>query len=610
MKSVSIITVTQFKRRECLEITVDLIKYQTYKNIIEWVIVEGSKTLEESINNEKIIKKINLDIPIVYIPAYSDNLTFNNHHLGELRNIGNKTCRGDITVCMDDDDYYPPTRVEHCVNALNNTKYLIAGCSQKYLYDYCLDKLVYFKEFGPNHSTNDCMAWKKEYLLENKHDSSVDMAEESSFTKNFTNPMVQLDKHHVIIGSSHYDNTFSKKELIINSYLYRNPNNPSEGYIYPMSIQSLDHPQKLMGGFYKRYSLIFKKKEVSEFDIVYFCGGTCVEWDPVSESLGGSEQAVVNLSSEWVLSGKKVAVYSKLIKETIYRGVHYIDWKRFAFNKFYKNIILWRLSGINCGLQFNLKAEKIFLDFHDSSNIFRFPYKNYLYKVDKLFFKSDFHLEIYEKDFKTKVNKQNYAIIPNGIRVDKFIKAPSNIKRDPFRFCFCSCYTRGLFEILKYIWPIIFKEFPQAELHLYYGMYGIDKNFQYNLTLLMGQPGVMDHGRRPVDEIVIEKWRSTFQLYISSCDGETDCISIRESLVSGCIPLISKHGVFKNRDGLHFDLEETPEGYEKIAKRIIKLLNKPDFIEMSRNKFSKSPTIMDWGFVSREWEKHFYNGGS
>ena len=53
--TVSIITITQVNRFEFLEILFGLIKNQTYSNIIEWVIVEGSKNeLDAHINKENI----------------------------------------------------------------------------------------------------------------------------------------------------------------------------------------------------------------------------------------------------------------------------------------------------------------------------------------------------------------------------------------------------------------------------------------------------------------------------------------------------------------------------------------------------------------------------
>jgi hypothetical protein len=46
--SASIITVNQLVRSSCLLNLYELIKLQTYQNIIEWVIVEGSKIKEDA----------------------------------------------------------------------------------------------------------------------------------------------------------------------------------------------------------------------------------------------------------------------------------------------------------------------------------------------------------------------------------------------------------------------------------------------------------------------------------------------------------------------------------------------------------------------------------
>jgi glycosyltransferase involved in cell wall biosynthesis len=44
-------------------------------------------------------------------------------------------CSGDIIIYMDDDDYYPPERISHAVQTLqDNPSFLIAGCSEMYVY--------------------------------------------------------------------------------------------------------------------------------------------------------------------------------------------------------------------------------------------------------------------------------------------------------------------------------------------------------------------------------------------------------------------------------------------------------------------------------------------
>jgi hypothetical protein len=111
--------------------------------------------------------------------------------------------------------------------------------------------------------------------------------------------------------------------------------------------------------------------------------------------------------------------------------------------------------------------------------------------------------------------------------------------------------------------------------------------------MLLSQPGVMDHGRVSSELVAREKHQSTFHMYITDTPSEIDCISIRESLVCGCIPLISKFGVFAERDGLKFNME-----FETIANGILNLLKKPDFIHMVREEFKKSKTIISWRDIS------------
>jgi glycosyltransferase involved in cell wall biosynthesis len=203
--SVSIITVTQVSRQDTIQIVLECVESQTYKNIVEWVIVEGSRSEDDREKNAPFVNGLQCKVPIRYVVPPPDT------KLGQLRNIGYSACKGDIIVVFDDDDFIMKTRVEHSVKSLKG-KYLIAGCSEKYMYDYNLEKLVKFKSFGENHSTNDCFAFKKEYLLTNIHDPMAEMAEETSFTKGFTNPMAQLDANMCIVSSSHGCGRFRENE--------------------------------------------------------------------------------------------------------------------------------------------------------------------------------------------------------------------------------------------------------------------------------------------------------------------------------------------------------------------------------------------------------------
>ena len=211
-KTVSIVTVTQYSRRECLVNLAMLIKSQLYTNIVEWVIVEGSRYSADADANSYHITNIQdammHKLRVLYVPFEMKQC------LSDRRNKGNQLCNGDIIVCMDDDDYYPPNRVSHAVYMLNNSTSLIAGCSPVYIYFYLTRQFFKFKSYGTNHSTNNCMAYKRAYLETHAYEGGLDKSEESSFTNGFTEPMVQLDPMKTIVVSGHGSNTVDKRGFV------------------------------------------------------------------------------------------------------------------------------------------------------------------------------------------------------------------------------------------------------------------------------------------------------------------------------------------------------------------------------------------------------------
>ena len=590
--TVSIVTITQLKRFACLEILKDIIKAQTYEQIIEWVIVEGSKTAEDAALNATNIQRLkessDLKLQIIYLEKKPGE------KLGALRNKGNRACSGDITVVMDDDDYYPENRVSHAVEKLEGSNKLIAGCSAMYIYDYVLEKLCKFNGFGENHSINSCFAWKKKYLEKHSHDDSREAGEEPSFTSDFKEPMIQLDADKTVVQSSHSQNTFNKRELITGSVTKINP-----------SIVEITKPitDFIKEPFLTRFKHIFVKVEKSKYDIVYLAGGFSINWNPSSTSLTGSEHAIVQLCENWTRLGKKVAVYG-LVPELTQNGVDYLDWKKFPFNEMHDMVVLWRTYGMVCGLPFNLKANHVVLDLHDGNfpkHLMEMWYR-YNTKIHKVFFKSGFHKDLFEKALRTKIEPARYAIVPNGVRIEEFSVNRELVQRNPYRFCYCSCYTRGLFAILQLVWPIIKASEPRAELHVYYGMDGVtDEDFKKTMGTLLASKGVMDHGRQPAHVIAREKYMSNFHLYLSNAESEIDCISVKESILAGAIPLISTFGIFKEREGLHFDLgDASPVTYGNIALKILEVMKDPT-LDIFRENLKKSNTIIPWINISAKW---------
>ena len=124
---------------------------------------------------------------------------------------------GDIIVYMDDDDYYPPTRVSHAVSKLASKKeVLCSGSSIVHIYFKDTEKIWEFGPYGKTHATAGTFAFKKELLKITRYDDEAEMAEEKQFLKNYTIPFIQLDPRHSILVFAHNNNTFDKRKLLVN----------------------------------------------------------------------------------------------------------------------------------------------------------------------------------------------------------------------------------------------------------------------------------------------------------------------------------------------------------------------------------------------------------
>lgn len=195
---VSVCTAT-YNRRAFIPYLIRCFQQQDYVGDVEWIIVDDGESIEDLVKDIPQVKYIRLDKKVP---------------LGKKRNIMHEHCSGDIIVYMDDDDYYPPTRISHAVAALQGSDCLCAGSSLIHVYFAHLHKILAFGPYGDNHATAGTFAFKKELLLETSYEEMASLAEEKHFLKNYTIPMVQLDPAQVILVVAHPHNTFDKKTMI------------------------------------------------------------------------------------------------------------------------------------------------------------------------------------------------------------------------------------------------------------------------------------------------------------------------------------------------------------------------------------------------------------
>ncbi len=594
-KNVSILTITQFKRFKCIQILFTMIQRQTYKNIKEWVIVEGSQLKSDAEKNKENIKKFIEEIkPLVNFTI--NYIEYSGRKLGGLRNLGNELCTSEIIVCLDDDDYYPPVRVEEAVNKLSTSKCLIGGVSDVYLYDFFLDRLFKFKGFMEYHSTNNCMAYKKDFLLNHKHDPEIEVGEERSFTLEFTSPLVKLDSRKTIIAISHDFNTFNKRELCLGGTLG--------------TLKTLDEIKEPITNYieediFKRMRELYVIEEPSKYDIVYMIGGFTNKFDPKSQTLFDGERAIVKLSEYWVNNKKKkVAVYGEFENDIKINGVDYISWKKFPFHHVYKTVILFKMNGFLSTCPYPINAKLICWDVYENfihnDKLIEF-WKLYGHKVNKIFLKSNFHKTEFNHYLNIKNENQEIEIIPSGLRISEFSNNVDNVYRNPYRFCYTTYYDRGLEFIITGIFSVIKKIEPRAELHVYTGMDMIvDVEYKKKMTNLFTLHGVCDHGAQSAEIIAREKHMSSFELYVSNIINEVDCVSVRESILSGCIPLLANFGIFMEREGYKFDMNhDDPKVMQRVALFILQLMKDQNSLKFAREDMRRRcTTIISWQQVA------------
>lgn len=228
---VSVCTPT-YNRRKFIPQLIECYKQQTYpKELMEWIVVDdGEDSVEDLFKDVEGVKYFRVNQKM---------------KLGRKRNFMHEKTKGEILVYMDDDDYYPPDRVNHAVNRLRSQpRALAAGSSIVYIYFNDLDKIYQFGPYGPMHATAGTFAFKRELLQQTRYDDNAEIAEEKQFLKNYNIPLIQLNPMKAILVFAHQYNTFDKRKLLVNA----NPN-----YVRPTKLKpKLFIRDKKLLEFYKQ----------------------------------------------------------------------------------------------------------------------------------------------------------------------------------------------------------------------------------------------------------------------------------------------------------------------------------------------------------------------
>ncbi len=579
--------------------------------------------------------------------------------IGEKRNKLCEYANNEYIVHMDDDDWYPSSSFLCRIRTLlyfqkKLNKLCCFGCDKVLCIDLISNQM--FEAFDPSSDgtpatiSESTLAYSKKYWSAQKWDNASKMTECLPFVSDRYDTLCTCHSVYIVTQFSHTNNTvkrninkssvssrsamlFQENMSLYDSTVFNKirasvickiPSYKKSiefiSKVYDLSENQLKSEYSLLDEDIKSNPLVINyiqekfstKTKCSGKDVTYYCGpGSNLnfsnKWNPET-SIGGSEEAVVGLSSTLAKRGYNVTVFCVLkgpvrkFENVLYRP--YYEW----IPKDAQDItIIWR-DPSNCEKFINSK--KIFLDIHDV--IEPMWLKNIHVRVN-IMLKSRYHKSIIPS------MKNPIYVIPNGIHpLSHTCHKTSNL------IICTSSPDRCIVGLLKAT-PMIRKKFPDAQIHWAYGFSsGVSEGGMENNSLskdwvvdvkerIKKTKGFKDLGKLSQDEVRKLYERADMFIY-PTLFPEIDCISLTKAMSAGCIPVVTPSGAMAEKigyptqvakltnDTIDYSLSSGDEFNKFVDNIIVNLRQKNINRERIANDTNKK---YNWETITDQWIKLF-----
>lgn len=363
----------------------------------------------------------------------------------------------------------------------------------------------------------------------------------------------------------------------------------------------------------------FVKTESSGNDITYYCGQTSHVWNPEmakTKGIGGSEEAVINLSKEWAKLGYNVTVYNSCGNTGMTcDGVRYEPF--WAYNAKDKTdiTILWRRPNL---ADYELNTDKLYVDLHDVIPAGEFTDKR-LAKIDKVFVKTKFHRSLFPN-----VPDEKFTVIENGLSME----GAGKVKKDPYLIINTSSPDRSMGVVPK-LFKEIKKQVPEAKMAWAYGFDIFDNAHSSNKAMMkwkedtlkdMEDSGVENLGRLSQSEVAKLYQKASIFFYPTHF-AEIHCISVCKAQMANCFPITTDFAALgetnrfgfkthsnKTKDNwskpyqLHFGVDDEKE-QKQLVDAVVNQLKNPKKID--GNEYKKWKNGIGWDSISSNWVTQF-----
>lgn len=358
-------------------------------------------------------------------------------------------------------------------------------------------------------------------------------------------------------------------------------------------------------------NLHFIKTESSGKDLVYYCSYTTKEWSPKTTAVGGSEEAVINLSRELSKLGWNVTVYNNCGKDAgVYDGVTYKPFWDYNVRDKQDVTIYWRHPRF---VDYHTNGGKVIVDMHDVVPPGEFN-KSRLEKIDTIFVKSQAHRVLFPD-----VPDGKFRIVTNGIELSQF---KEKVKKNPYLVLNTSSPDRHLEATLDVFEELIKRE-PEKpwKLEWWYGWGVYDDVHEHNKEMKdwkTRQMARFDHlkalgraegGKMLQHTEIAKKYLEAGIFLYPTQFYEIDCISARKAQIAGCKVVSSDFAALK--ETVQFGYKVHTEGERWGKENTFGDMNTSVYVDaiLSKDDLFDSQEIEDWSKqfawseIAKKWNK-------
>ena len=380
-------------------------------------------------------------------------------------------------------------------------------------------------------------------------------------------------------------------------------------------IDSLPNEMRSHPAICKIRNVNLIKEKSSGKDVVLYCYHTDKVWTPttaLSEGVGGSEEAVMNLAEQWATKGFNVTVYNNCgHEEQLINGVTYKPTWSWNYRDKQDVVILWRTAK---AVDYEINADKVIIDVHDTVPASEFTEER-LKKIHKVMVKTKAHRDLYPD-----VPDDKIEVVPNGMDFGLFNQ---KVKKDQYLMVNTSSPDRSM-DVLPKLFKEVKKQVPKARLKWAYGFDIFDiahkadlkkMKWKENTLKAMEDAGIENLGRLTQKEATRLYLEGNILAYPTEF-FEIDCITVKKAQACGAIPVTTDFAALNEsvKTGVkvhstktsenwakpyqfHFGLEDV-KAQQEWVDACVKILNTP---MEDRTEMKEKMEAYRWEKIATKW---------